>query len=99
MGGTLDCISKVLFQISGPFTSLFMIFLSSSFTSPLHLKCQQSIWYEVKSAATHIISDSLYANSNTDDNDYNNNNLTLYSVIILKTFKEQAVNKRHISKL
>jgi hypothetical protein len=73
-----------------------MILLSSSSTSPLHLKYQQIIWYEVKSAAAHIISDSLYTNSNTDDDDNdknNNNNSTLYSVITLRTFKKQAVNK------
>jgi hypothetical protein len=58
MGGTLDYILKVLFQISATFTLLFMILLSSNSTSPLHLKYQQSIWY----AAAHISSDSLYTN-------------------------------------
>ena len=101
MGGTLDYTLKVLFQISATFTLLFMILLSSCSTSPHHLKYQQSIWYEAKSAATHIIIDPLNTNSNTDDDNNdddddnnNNNNSTLYSVITLRTFKEQAVNKK-----
>jgi hypothetical protein len=94
MGGTLDYILKVLFQISATFTLLFMILLTSRSTSPLHLKYQQSIWYEAKSAAAHIISDSLYTNSNTDDDDDDDNNIsTLYSAINLRTFKEQGVKK------
>jgi len=47
-----------------------------------------------------MTSDSLYTNSNTDDDNdddnNNNNNSTLYSVITLRTFKKQAVNKKHI---
>ena len=95
MGGTVDYILKILFQMSATFTLLFMILLSFSSTSPLHLRYQQSIWYEAKSAAAHIISDSLYTNSNTDDDDDNNNNniSTLYILITPRTFKEQAVNK------
>jgi len=99
MGCNLDYILKVFFQISATFPLLFTILLSSSSTSPLHLIYQQSIWYEAKCVAAHIISDSLYINSNTDDDDdddddNNNNNSTLYSVTTLRIFKEQAVNKK-----
>jgi len=97
MGGNLDYILKVFFQISATFPLLFTILISSSSTSPLHLTFQQSIWYEAKGAAAHIISDSLYTNLNTDDDDddnnNNNNNSTLNSVITLRIFNEQAVNK------
>jgi hypothetical protein len=100
MGCNLDYILKVFFQISATFPLLFTILLSSSSTSPLHLIYQQSIWYEAKCVAAHIISDSLYINSNTDDDDddnNNNNNSTLYSVTTLRIFKEQAVNKKNLN--
>ena len=89
MGRNLDYVLMVLCEISATFTLLLMILLSSTSTSTLHPKYQQSIWYEAKSAAAHIISNSMYKNSNTDYSNSNNNNSTLYSAIILRIFKKR----------